>query len=130
MPSTSTPSPHVTPPRAPRHDNPAWGPSPPPPGRAGGSAGGGDPVGLLAPQLGGVANRRRALGEAGGQRHQRQLVARTGPLGAADLGRPQLRGEDAEVADRLASLLSPGRDLDPRPHPLEGRTANGAGQGW
>ena len=60
-----------------------------------------DPVGLLVPQLRGVADRRRALGEAGGERDQGQLVDRQRDLGAADRG-----GREPEAgasADRLAA---------------------------
>ena len=55
-----------------------------------------DPVGLLAAQLAGVADHRLALGEAGGERDQRQLVDRQRDLVAA---RPRCRcscgGRDA-----------------------------------
>ena len=97
--------------------------------RVQGVADGGDPVGLLAAQLGGVADRRRALGEAGGERDQRQLVDRQRHLGAADLGRLQLGGADAQVADRLAALLAAGGDLDLSAHPLEDRQQARCGSG-
>ncbi len=57
-----------------------------------------DPVGLLAPQLLGVADRRRPLGEAGGEGDQRQLVDRQRDLGAADLGGLQRAGADAQAS--------------------------------
>ena len=69
-------------------------------------ADGRDPVGLLAPQLVRVADRRRPLGEAGGEGDQRQLVDRQRDLGAADLGAAQRPRRDAQVADRLAALLA------------------------
>ena len=81
---------------------------------------GGDPVGLLAAQLGRVADRRRPLGKAGGERHQRQLVDRQRHVGAADLGSRAGRGmADADVGDRLAALvLAPPLDRDRLgPHP-------------
>src|SRR3954451_3177128 len=56
-----------------------------------------DPVRLLAPQLLGVADRRRPLGEAGDEGDKRQLVDGEWDFGAADLGGLEGCGADAEV---------------------------------
>src|SRR5665811_167238 len=75
-------------------------------------ADGGDPVALLAAQLGRVADRRRALGEAGGESDERQLVDRQRDLAAADFGPAQLCKANAQPAARLAAALALGLDLD------------------
>src|SRR5215204_5946303 len=82
-------------------------------------AGRGDAIRLLAPQLGGIADRRLALGETGRQGDQRQLVDRQRDLPTADLGAAQLRGTRANRSDRLAALLSDRLDLDLGAHPPE-----------
>jgi hypothetical protein len=82
----------------------------------------------LAPQLGRGAERRRALGEAGGEGDQRQLVDRQRHLGAADLGAAQRRGADGEAGGRLAAALAPRLDLDRRAHPLEHGQQAGPGR--
>ncbi len=87
-----------------------------------------DPVGLLAAQLGGIADRRRPLGEAGGERDQRQLVDRQRDLGAADLGPAQWRRADPQAGGRLAPAFAHRLGLDLGPHPLEDRQQ--AGPGW
>ena len=67
-----------------------------------------DPVGLLAAQLLGVADRRLALGEAGGEGDQRQLVDGERDLGAADLGAAAGGAERTRsAADRLAAASQP-----------------------
>ena len=80
-----------------------------------------DPVGLLAAQLGRVADRRRPLGEAGGEGDQRQLVDRQRDLGAADLAAraaPSGRRGCRRSARRPRSPL--GLDLD-RSAPIRSR---------
>ena len=90
---------------------------------------GGDPVDLLAAQLGGVADRRRSLGEAGGERDQRQLVDRQGDFGAADLGAAQLaRGGRGSWPIGSPPALALRLDLDLGAHPLEDREQAGAGR--
>ena len=74
-----------------------------------------DPVALLAAQLRRVADRRLALGEAGGERDQRQLVDRERYLGAAGLGPPQLCRRDAQRAARLGRRARRRLDLDAAP---------------
>ena len=122
----------IAPPRrppAPSIDHPVLGRLDPAAERVQGVGHRRDPVGLLAAQLGGVADRRRPLGEAGGEGDQRQLVDRQRHLGAADLGAAQLGGEHPEVADRLAALARPPAiDLDLGPHPLEDRQQAGPGR--
>ena len=90
---------------------------------------GGDPVTLLAAQLGRVADRRLALGEAGRERNQRQLVDRQ-----RDRRRRRPRSRAAARGGRGGRPLgSPprslfGLDLDLGPHPLEDREQAGAGR--
>ncbi len=75
-----------------------------------------DPVALLHPELGGVADLGEALGERGGDRQRGDLVDHPGDLGPLDHGAVQRRGDDPHLAHRLAQLLAGGGQLDRRAH--------------